>query len=129
RLESGEEACNDVAGSSRSGPVAEAGRPRLVLPRDEIALRIDRRAQVDQIRVAIILPSHLILAGELNAHRLSHRLRQQRSIIGYSIGAIQSIAARAAPENHVYVLRLQPEHHGRGVALKPQPLVGRTEMG
>src|SRR5579863_10324387 len=73
-LKAREKSGDDVAGGAGSRTIAEGWRPRFVLPRDDVSLRIDTRALIHQECVPVVLPRHLVLAGELHADRFAHGL-------------------------------------------------------
>ena len=82
RLEACEHAGDDVARSLVPGPAAQRGGPRLHSPTRRY-VRFASIATRWSITYgdAVVLPRHLVLSGQLHAHRSSHRLRQQRRII------------------------------------------------
>ena len=69
RLEAGQHAGDDVAWRLVPGTAAERGRPRLVVPRDEIAGGVEAHALIDDVGGAVVLPRHLVLARQLHADR------------------------------------------------------------
>ena len=126
----GERARGHVAGGAGAGAVAANGGPGFVIPDEDISLSVERGALVhDEGESVVFAPGHFVLAGELHAHGLAHRLRQQGGIEGGGIGAVQSVAAGTAAENDVHVFGFEPEKNGRGTFLVPNSLRRRIERG
>ena len=73
-------------------------------------------ALIDDVREAVVLPRHLVLARQLHAHRLADGLRQQRRVVRHGVGAVDAVAARAAREDR----RARSPAAGR--AASPTPL-------
>ena len=122
RLEAHVEAARDVA-RTRAGTAATRRRPSFVVPRDDVALRVEADLLIDHEREAVVLPRHFVLARELDAHRLADRLRQQRRIERHGVGAVDAVAARPAREHDV---------HGLGLARRaasPSCRAARTRSG
>ena len=72
-----------VAGRVVARPVAERRRPRLVVPRDDVAAGIETGLLIDDERQAVVLaPRHFVLARQLHAHRLADGLREDRRVVG-----------------------------------------------
>src|SRR5579872_7554305 len=66
RLEAGEHAGNHVAGVVVAGATAEGSGPGLTIPGDDVSLRVQRGALVNDAGLAVVFPpGHLIFAGEL----------------------------------------------------------------
>ena len=129
RRESQQRTGDDVPGPVGSRTVAQARRPRLVIPRDDVAAGIERGPLIDHIRGAVILERHLVLARELHAHGLADSLREDRRVVRHGVGAVHAVAARAAAKDHVNVLGLQAQDHRRSAFLIPDGLRGRVDGG
>ena len=102
---------DDVAGRVVAGPAAARRKPRLVVPRDNPIVFTKGDALIDYVREAVVLPRHLVLARELHAHRLRHRLRQDRRVVGHGVRTVDTVAAGAASENDADVIGRNPEEH------------------
>ncbi len=76
-----------------------------MVPRNDVARGVHARALVDHERVAIVFPGHFILARELYANGFPDGLRQQRSIVGHGVRAVDAVTTRGHAENDVDVLR------------------------
>src|SRR5215831_6650663 len=98
-----------------------------MIPNDDRPVFIDTGSLIDHKSEAVVLPRHLILARELNAHRLAHSLRQKRSIIGDGIGAIDAVTAGAHPENDVHAFLLNAQQHRSGTSQWINRLRGRID--
>ena len=110
RLEADEHPGNDVAGLIVPGTPAERRRPRLAVPRGDRPAAIDGGALIDHVREAVVFPCHLVLARELDAHRLSDRVRQQRRVVRHGVRPVDAIAARSAHVDDADVVRRDAEH-------------------
>ncbi len=95
-----------------------------MLPRDDVAFRVQAGAFFDHPGVAVIFPGHFVFAGELDSHRFAYGLGENHGVVGNGIGAVQSVAAGSAAEDYVDVLRLQSGDHGRRGLLIPHALRG-----
>ena len=100
------ESRNDVSGICHARTVAQCGRPRFVVPRDDRPLLIDSDTLVDRKGKPVVFPRHLVLARELDTHRPSDGLREKRGIIRDRIRAIASITARSHFEDDVNIFEL-----------------------
>ena len=107
---------HDVSWRGIARTPAAAGRPRLVVPRDDRAVRVEPDALVDHEQVAVVLPRHLVLAGQLHAHRPAHCLRQHRRVVAHGVGAVDAVAAGAAHVDDAHALGWQAEEHRGRVA-------------
>src|SRR5579862_5392000 len=118
-----------VAGSRGAGTVPETRRPGFVFPCDDVALGVQSGAFLNAPGIAVILPGHLVFARKLYPHGFADGLRENHGVVADGVGAVQSVAARASAENHVYVFRFQPEDHRAGGFLIPDALGWRIERG
>ena len=116
-----------VAWRARAGTPPERRKPRLAVPRDDAAGRVDSDALIDHVRKSVILPRHFVLARELDPHRLPDGLRQQRGIVRNRVGAIDPIAARASCEDDADVLDTEAEQHRDPAARRVRRLRWRPD--
>ena len=75
-LEAREHAGRDVPGVLVARPAAAARAPRLVVPRDDVAGRVERGALFEHECVAVVSPRHLVFAREKRRDRVYPRLRR-----------------------------------------------------
>ena len=59
-----------------------------MLPRDNVALGVEADTLFDYPGIAEVFPRHLVFTGKLDAHRLTHRLRENGRIVGNRIRAV-----------------------------------------
>ena len=100
-----------------------------MIPGYDRPARIEAHTLVDDVSDAEILPRHLILPGELDAHRLANRLRQKRRIVRNRVRAIDTVAAGAHSEPDAHVLGPQAENLGDGVFERVHRLGRRPDCG
>ena len=128
RREAKQQARRDIARRVVAGTVAERRRPCLVVPRDDVPLRVETDLLIDDERQAVVLaPRHFVLARQLHANRLAGGLREHRRVVGGGVGSVQSVAARSARIDHTHLLRLQSQHHRRRAAQRVHRLRGRPD--
>ena len=127
RLETRQHASNHVSRIRIAGPASQRRIPGLVFPTDDVALRVQPGALVNNEGEPIVLPGHLILARELHAHRFPYRLRQQCGIVAHGISAVQAIASGTPAKDDADILGLQAKNHRRCAAQRPYTLRRRPD--
>ena len=118
-----------VAGRGIAGTPAAAGRPGLVVPRDDLAVGIQADALVDDEQVSVVLPRHLVLARELHLHRAPNGLRQHSCVVTDGVGAVDAVAARTSHVHHAHAFGGKTEKDGRGISSGKHGLRGRPHRG
>src|SRR5881394_266177 len=99
RLVAEQHAGDDVARPIVPRAAAERRDPGLAIPGGDRAVRAERRALLDHTRRAVVLPLHLVLPRVLDPDGGANRLRQDRGVERYRVGAVQAVAARTALEH------------------------------
>src|SRR5260370_16180880 len=128
--ETNECAGNDNAPGHLGRTVALWRRETFVIPNNDLALLIEASAQVDNVRLPIVLSRrHLVLAGQLHPHRFAHHLREQRRVIANSVCAIEAVAPRSFPEDDANVLLRNSQYLGHTVSLRIDALRSRPDCG
>ena len=128
-LKSRQKSGDDISRIRVDRAIPQHRRPRFVIPRDDISLRVEAGALVHHECESVILPRHFVFSGELDAHRFANGLRKQRGVIRDRIGAVDSVAARATAKNHAHIFGLQTEQHGQRASLVPNALRRRPHRG
>ena len=119
-----------VSGSRITRAVPQVGRPGLVVPRHDVALRVQTRAFVHHKRKSVIFaPGHFLFSRELHAHRFAEGLREQGRVVSYRIGGVQPVAAGAATKDHVHIFRFESEKYGGAASYRPDALRRRVQGG
>ena len=71
----------------------ERGDPRLVVPADDVPLRVEAAAQLVDGRRALRVPAMLVVAHPLHADRAADELRHQRRVDRGHVGSVAAVVA------------------------------------
>ena len=92
------------------------GEPHVGAPRGDLAIRIERAFDRDQLRRSLRVEAVLVGAHPLHAHRLADRTRQQQRVGGGVIVPVHAVAAGAVEIDQAHLVLRQAEDLGEGLA-------------
>ena len=107
----------------------EGGDPRLVVPADDLAARVETSAQLMDGCRAFGIPAVLVMAHPLDADRLPDELRHQRRVDRGRIGSVAAVAARGLEGDDANVLDRDVEGVGDRRADDVGALRSRPDRG
>ena len=95
-----------------TGSSTERRRPRLVVPRHDLAGRVHTDSLIDDIGRPVVLPRHFVLPRQLHPHGSPDGAGQECGIVGHRVGAVDPVAARAPHEDDPDAVDRQTQQQG-----------------
>ena len=74
RLKTCQQTGDDISRSPGARPVPIRWQPGFVIPRDDISLRVQAGALIQNKCVSVVLPGHFVFARKLHTNRFAYRL-------------------------------------------------------
>ena len=107
--------------------VVAVERPRVVLDRDELALRVEPAAHLECVRRALRVPRRLLVPHPLHAHGAAELAREERGLEARVVGRRAAVYLRAIHVDHAHFLARHSQELRYAVALTVRLHVVRVD--